>query len=149
MKEQRIKKKQLLFNILTLLSFILLCLTILLFYLSYKINAWEQSFSLSNDFHISLYRKGNDCRLAFFNVKNYPYTGSIVGLGGEWPKTIGFGNFLGLYYRHFTWPKETLWTLYISLWYPLILFGILPVFFLYRVKRESSDEQWNCFSGGI
>lgn len=145
MKKQKAKKKRSLLNMLTLLSFILLCLTGLLFYLSYRINASEESFSLRDNFHISLYRKGDDCRLAFFNVKDYPYTGSIVGFGGEWPKTIGFGDFLGIYYRHHSLSSEgdIWWTLCISLWWPVVLFSISPSLFLYRKHRDHYKKLQN------
>ncbi len=133
MKKQKAKKKRLLLNILTLVSFILLCLTGFLFYLSYRITAWEESFSLRDDFHISLYRKANDCRLAFFNVKNYPYTGSVVSND---TKIRGFGNFLGIYYRNLSSEEGILWTLYISLWWPAVLFSISPGLFLYRKHRD-------------
>lgn len=142
MKEEKTKKKRSLLNKLTLVSFILLCLTGFLFYLSYRINAWEESFSLRDDFHISLYRKGNDCRLAFFNVKNYPYTGSVVTHD---TKIRGFGDFLGIYYRHLSSVEEERkgediwWTLYISLWWLVVLFSILPSLFLY--KRFISEQK--------
>jgi hypothetical protein len=135
--QQKAKKKRSLLNILTLMSLILLCLTGFLFYLSYRINAWEESFSLRDDFHISLYRRGKGCNLAFFTEKESPYTGSIVKLSGmEWPKIRGFGYTWGIYYRHFTWPEEKQWTLYISLWWPVVLFSILPGLFLYRKDRD-------------
>jgi len=137
MEKKTAKKKRSLLNTLTVVSFILLCLTGLLFYLSYRINAWEESFSLRDDFHISLYGKGNGCHLAFFTEKNYPYTGSVIKLGEmEWPKIRGFGYSWGIYYRHFTWPEEKQWTLYISLWWPVVLFSILPGLFLYRKHRD-------------
>ncbi len=138
MKKQKAKKKRSLLNILTLLSFILLCLTGLLFYLSYRIDAWGESFSLRDDFHISLYRRENDCRLAFFNEKNYPYVGGSVG-----PDTKVRGlNFLGIYYRHYRLSSEgdIWWTLCISLWWPVVLFSILPGLFLYRKHSDHHQK---------
>lgn len=45
----------------------------------------------------------------------------------------------GIYFRHIhtLWPKEypPLWTLMVSLWYPLFLFSILPVAWIFRRWR--------------
>ena len=42
----------------------------------------------------------------------------------------------GIYYRHFIWGKQTApwWTLRVSLWYPIVLFAILPLFWMIRRK---------------
>jgi hypothetical protein len=55
-----------------------------------------------------------------FNDPDGPYQGSIIGLGGEQIDTIGFGDTLGIYYRHFRWPSgAVLWTLQLSIWHPV------------------------------
>ena len=101
-------------------------------------------------------------RLVFFNDAQYgPYRGSIItlansdypstgkswfwGVGGLGERTDYDGkgtveikelgcDFPGIYYRHFVWVKTgvVLWTLMISLWYPLLFFGALPATYCYR-----------------
>lgn len=43
-------------------------------------------------------------------------------------------DFPGIYYRHFQWPNAPapLWTLMVSLWYPLFLFSVLPSVWILR-----------------
>jgi hypothetical protein len=57
---------------------------------------------------------------------------------GEIDLTETAADFPGIYYRHIQWPKEPqpLWTLMMSLWYPLFLFSILPVIWLIRRWRS-------------
>ena len=95
-------------------------------------------------------------RLVFFNNAEYgPYSGSIMRFGGESDKEarwgwsvgnydlggittinpkgnvdkLGFCTLPGIYFRHWKIHDEarSLWTLMVSLWYPLFLFSILPV----------------------
>jgi hypothetical protein len=92
-------------------------------------DAWHHRVSITPTFHIGVWNIGLDSRLVFFNDAEYgPYRGSIVGLAGnEYPHTRGFGDTLGIYYRHFTWPDSVLWTLAVSLWYPILLFSLWPL----------------------
>jgi hypothetical protein len=59
---------------------------------------------------------------------------------GEIELTETAADFPGIYYRHFLWAKnvQPLWTLMMSLWYPLFLFSILPVIWLIRRWRSRS-----------
>lgn len=43
-------------------------------------------------------------------------------------------DFPGIYYRHFQWPNtpQPLWTLMVSLWYPLFFFSVLPSVWILR-----------------
>jgi hypothetical protein len=42
----------------------------------------------------------------------------------------------GAYYRHFEWETEPLlWTVIFSLWYPILLFAILPLLWIFRRAR--------------
>jgi hypothetical protein len=98
----------------------------------------------------------------FNDSQSGPYSGSIVALSERPPKAVwdwrvsenyGAGkeiifdgkgaiqviatgaDFPGIYYRYFQWPNKPkpLWTLMVSLWYPLFLFSILPsVWILHR-----------------
>jgi len=104
-------------------------------------------------------------RLVIFSDAHYgPYRGSIIGIGGEnthevrWGWQAGhydFGKITftnpsgtvdrlrlcdlpGVYFRHFDIHDQahTLWTLMISLWYPLIAFTILPAIWIFRRWRS-------------
>lgn len=87
--------------------------------------------SLSSNLHLTD-RKGD---LAFYNnLAHGPYHGSLLsldGIGGP-SETRGYGRSYGVYYRYFrrdpepanasTGPEIT-WTLSISLWWPILIFG--------------------------
>ena len=86
--------------------------------------------SLSPSFHFGVASRGLESRLILFNDSQYgPYRGSIVRWWGVMNRsTTGFGDAFGIYYRHFVWSDgRVLWTLFVSLWYPLVLFGTLAV----------------------
>jgi hypothetical protein len=83
----------------------------------------------------------------FFNDAEYgPYHGSIIAISdgkGNTPTVslTGFGETLGIYYRHIRWLRSggVIWTLAISLAYPLVIFGILPaawIWFRWRKSRQ-------------
>jgi len=61
--------------------------------------------------------------------KEYIFDGKgaiqVTGTGADFP---------GIYYRHFQWPNtsQPLWTLMVSLWYPLFIFSILPSVWILR-----------------
>jgi hypothetical protein len=56
---------------------------------------------------------------------------------GEFEGRDTFGDFLGIYYRHFRWVGEaTLWTLRVSLWYPVVLSGVLPAYWVFHHWRK-------------
>jgi len=39
----------------------------------------------------------------------------------------------GIYYRHFEWEKEpVVWTVMVSLWYPILLLAVFPVLWIIR-----------------
>lgn len=76
--------------------------------------------------------------LVFFNQPS-PYLGSVVGFEGAKTNTAETGcDLLGIHFRMFysTGAKtnEELWTLMVSLWYPIVLFAIIPAVFLMREK---------------
>jgi len=96
-----------------------------------------QRLSLSQSFYVSV----KNCVLVFYNQPEGPYRGGIIALvddqGNAYPRMereVGF-NGLGIYYRYFRWPGTTLWTLMISILYPLAVFSILPLLWLVRRLR--------------
>lgn len=105
---------------------------------------WDHRISFSRGFHVSVWRgpAGDTLgRLVVFNNAEYgPYSGSTIQIvdekGNASPRLdrkIEWGDTCGFYYRYFRWPDgKTLWTLMLSLWYPLLAFCILPAFWLLR-----------------
>lgn len=93
---------------------------------------------------------GQNPRLVLFSDGEYGlYSGSIIALVADGGKTAprlkesSFGDVAGVYYRHFEWTDsgETLWTLEISLWYPILLFAILPARSVIRLIRSSGRSR--------
>ena len=98
-----------------------------------------------------------DSRLVLFNDAEYgPYRGSIIGLvdadGSIYPpleREESFGDSWGVYYRHFQWSDSTLWTLMVTLWYPIALFAIMPFVSLVcsTVRRRHQTSQNHAVNG--
>jgi hypothetical protein len=119
-------------NTLSLISALLLACTVSLWVWSFWSNPGKNYLSLSNSFHIG----SNHGRVDFFNEKSGPYHGSIISLClttkfGEdvFSERREFGDALGVYYRYFRWADSgaVLWTLSVSLAYPLVVLAVLPV----------------------
>jgi hypothetical protein len=96
--------------------------------------------SLGENVHISVTKRVGG-GLVCFN-QDTPYTGSIIKFAGD--NTINETGFTGagIYFRHITHAVEkdkNWWTLIISLWYPVIAFGILPLVFLIK-KSQTTKE---------
>jgi len=133
-------------NMLTALSAILLAMVVVAFVAGYSFTAWDYSILIGDATNVGLWSRGLDSRLALFNDKEYgPYCGSIIGIVGPDGKTYPplrheeyFGDSWGVYYRYFQWyDGYELWTLMISLWYPLVLFGIMPIgWAIYNFSRR-------------
>jgi len=118
----------------TLLSAMLFVASLLLLLAALVLNPWDHSLSVTRDFHVGVRARGLDARLVCFNDKDYrPYTGSIIQLvdsqGNVYPPLLRetrVGDSCGVYYRYFRSKDAILWTLMISLWYPVALFAVLP-----------------------
>jgi hypothetical protein len=70
--------------------------------------------------------------------ENYGARKEIIFDGkGAIQVTATGADFPGIYYRHFQWPNtpEPLWTLMVSLWYPVFLFSVLPLIWILRHWR--------------
>jgi hypothetical protein len=130
-----------LFNIAAAVSAIVLCLVIVAWFAAGAVNPRKHFVSLSSSCHLSVNARGADARVQVFNDSSYgPYGGSIIGLAGDstGPTASGVGDVAGIYYRMIRWPNGTsLWTLSLSLAYPLLLALPLPVVWLIRRSRRS------------
>jgi hypothetical protein len=109
------------------------------------------------------------CVVFFNNIEYGPYRGSIIALTDDahpsskqgwsfgeydWGQIIDFDgkgeievkekvcDLPGVYFRHIRWSKETLplWTLMVSLWYPLFLFSVVPAVWIFRRWRLRRSE---------
>jgi hypothetical protein len=120
---------------------VLLGATILLMVVGYAITPWDHYLTLSENIHCSVWNRGLDSRLVVFNNTSYgPYRGSIIKINGKaYPPLVrenAFGDSLGIYYRYFEWSKGKLWTLMVSLWYPLVAFAIIQALQIVRHMRN-------------
>jgi hypothetical protein len=130
------------FNTLSLISAILLASTAILWAWSFWTDPRKDCLSFSGEFHVAV----QDGRVSFFSDKEYgPYRGSISALTSPaWPierifsKQRAFGDTLGIYYRYFRWADSgaVLWTLSVSLFYPMIAFAVLPTIWLWTWRRR-------------
>jgi hypothetical protein len=101
--------------------------------------------SLGPQFHISL-TQGS---LVFYSDTDYgPYRGSILFVDAPPPgfKARKYGLQWGIYFRDFYWPNgDRLWTLMVSLWYPILLFGFATLLCEYRAaKMRGRRKQYAC-----
>ena len=114
-----------------------LCFFVLLLLIGYITSPDQNYISLNANLHLGILNDGLDSRVVFFNDRKAgPYRGSVVGFAeDEYPLKIAFGSSFGIYYRHFEWPDSTLWTLTVSLWYPISVAARLPVRFVVRKSR--------------
>jgi len=122
------------FNIASLVSGVFVAFTIVLWLATFVVSPWHHYVSFTRNFHVSVWSgvTGDTLgRLVIFNSADYgPYIGSSI-VRPE--RDVEFGDTFGIYYRYFHWPSYgTLWTLMLSLWYPLILFSILPGVWIFR-----------------
>ncbi|MBN1908231.1 MAG: hypothetical protein JW818_00700 [Pirellulales bacterium] len=134
-------------KIVTLMSTVMLAISVLLFLLGYVISPWDHFLSFGDDCHVGVWGRGLDSRIVFFNdAEEGPYCGSIIGLvdadGNVQPpleREAAFGDAWGIYYRYFQWSDSTLWTLTVTLWYPIAVFTIiLVVSLLWWTRRHRS-----------
>ena len=126
-------------------------LVVVLVTLTFHYKAPDYRLSLSQTFHIGLQNGGaqhwepfttwvQDPRIAFYNAGEYgPYSGSIIGfVGDKYPIKTGFGDWWGIYYRHFEWQDgSVLWTLKFNLWH---LFNIATITLFFVTARRSNHS---------
>lgn len=90
------------------------------------VDGFMGGFPLAQHFHVGVFDGG-----LWFHSQELPYRGSI--LGSVPPKTRGL-DLPGVYYRFFGFP-EPLWTLRLSLVYPLVATTVFPLIWVRRVWR--------------
>lgn len=94
---------------------------------SYRLDMTKHGLAVTPTFHVGFFEGG-----VWFYSDYWPYHGDIIAI--ERPlKTSGL-DFPGIYYRYFRYPAST-WSLMVSLWYPILLSAILPVFWIFHHRR--------------
>jgi hypothetical protein len=129
--------KSRIFNTLSLISALLVACTVVSWPWSYKTDPRVDRLSIGDSFHVGVYRG----RLEFFSLKIGPYHGSTISLGdGSEISRWGFGDAYGIYYRYFRWADSgaVLWTLSVSLSYPMIVFAVLPTIWGWKRWRAKA-----------
>lgn len=127
------------FRIATVTSTVLFIGSVVLFLAGFILNPWDHYLSFNDESHVGVLGMGFESKLVFFNDTEYgPYRGSIIGLVDEdmvedtnGPSlrdyALAFAQSVGVYYRYFEFPDDKLWTLMVNLWYPIVIFSILPI----------------------
>ena len=127
----------------------MLVLAVLVFVTSCLHGPWHSHLSFGQNAHVTVWTRGADSRIAFFSDADHgPYYGSVIALtdadGNVSPplqKEESFGDSWGIYYRYFQWSDSTLWTLMVSLWYPILLFAMIPAARLLRHSFRPRENQ--------
>lgn len=134
-----------LFNLAAACSAVALCLIAVAWLAAAGVDPRRQAVAVPGGF-LSLHARGIDRRVELFSdAANGPYHGSIIGITSRagrtnGPATTAFGDTAGVYYRRFRWPDgRELWTLSVSLLYPLALAGIVPLIWLARRVRRRRE----------
>jgi hypothetical protein len=129
----------------------ILAVCAILFPLSFVLDPREHHISFSNELHVGVSRG----RIDVFNQASYgPYRGSLIGLsdgeGGIIPtlqREIAVGDRLGIYVRYFRWndppwPLNVLWTVSVSLWWPIGAAGVSAIAcWNYRTRRAMRERR--------
>jgi hypothetical protein len=96
--------------------------------------------SLSKNVNITLTKDWGGYVIIF--TQNVPYMGSMFALTGEQSvreKVWGFYGVDFLLIKDAT-KEDSWWTLMLSLWYPIIIFGVLPTVFAVKKVRATRVE---------
>lgn len=130
-----------LFNFAVAASVAVFCLIAAAWLAAGGVDPRKQFIRLSAGFHLTLHAHGADARVVVFSdPTDGPYTGSILALAGDpnAPTVSGIGDVAGIYYRMIRWPDgQSLWTVSLSLIYPLIAAALLPCAWIIRRSRRA------------
>jgi hypothetical protein len=107
-------------------------------FVSYRLDMQRHGVAITPRFHLGLFDGG-----AWFYGDEWPYRGSIIQIDGQPPVSQKSGlDFPGVYYRYFFRSSaHTTWSLMVSLWYPIVLFAILPALWLFHRRRLHLDRE--------
>jgi hypothetical protein len=135
-------------------AFTLAGVTLLLSALTFVVDPWNHFVSLSSHVHIGVWRIRGDSlgRVMFFSDAHYgPYRGSLIDLEygdvvvSPFDRRVEWGDTCGIYYRWFhRTDGKTLWTLALSLWYPLVAFIVTGAFLARYQRRAFASGGLHC-----
>ncbi len=124
-------------NVMSVASAVLAGCTIIIWAVSFCVEPQDCNIPISGEFFIA----ASDGRIHFYSHRIGPYRGSSLSEADGLPDARGFGDTCGIYYRYFRWARSgnVLWTLSVSLTYPLILFSVLPAVWLWLRRRGAPE----------
>lgn len=132
-----------LFKVMSLISALLLVCTIVVWIWSFWADARKDRLSFSNDFHVGV----DSGRIEFFSDENGPDHGGMIALTsphrsieGIFAKQQMFGDTLGIYYFRWADSGAVLWTLSVSLFYPVAVFSIPPLVWTWHLWRRRARQ---------
>jgi len=140
-----------LLNIASMLSAVVCCLIVMACMMAGHVDPRKHFVSFSHDSHLSIDGRGTDARLEVYSDLTVgPYHGGIIGMSSAkyeyptvdptGPRVWAFGDTAGIYFRMFRWPSgKSLWTLSISLLYPLAASCILPIVW-FTLRRQARRQ---------
>lgn len=92
-----------------------------------------KSLALTENLHLGVWSRDLDSRLVFFNEDEYnPSNLPSHFRGSRIQKTATFSMIPGIYYRYIRTDADTQWVCQISLWYPIIISGLLSVHYFLK-----------------
>ena len=129
------------FNGFCLVSTVLLVATVFLMPLSWVANPRLHHVSLTDTLHVGLCCRGlgdldpGGCLVFFNDSLRGPYQGGLIAIriGGAvygGPDHEVTADWYGVAHRYFRWPDYVVWTLMVRLFYPVLLFSVLPAMWL-------------------
>lgn len=129
------------FNRCCIVSVTLLAATLILLPFSWVANPRLHYVSLTDTLHVGLCCRGlrdldrGGCLVFFNDSLRGPYRGGLISVNIEGvvyggPDHEVRADWFGVYYRYFRWPDDMVWTLMIRLFYPILLFAVLPTVWL-------------------
>jgi len=98
-------------------------------FVSYQLDMRKHGVAVTPSFHFGLFGGG-----AWFYSDEWPYHGSALTIEKQPPVSHGL-DFPGVYYRYFRFSAHTTWSFMLSLWYPIVLFAIMPALWLFHRRR--------------
>jgi hypothetical protein len=125
------------FSRVTIASAIGCGLMMLALVVSYRMDMRRDGITFTEHFHSGIFDGG-----LWFYSDQLPYHGSIIQLGDQPPilQKSGF-DCPGVYYRYFRFPTNTIWSVMISLWYPVVALAILPVIWMFHRRRHNLKNE--------
>ena len=108
------------------------------------------SMTVWKGFNAGVWSQEFDSRLIFFNDDEYDPATPVTHFPGSITEKVFYLSAVpGIYYRYILTEQDTYWVCQLSLWYLIIVFGLLVIYFQLREtfyenlpgKSESEDSE--------